>query len=129
MIAKILFVVAALVASMTATAQSQTASAASPVYLVIYQTVTDQPRFDRYVAAVTPVIERSGGKLLAAGEPEVLEGHTDYQRVAVFIWPSREELTRFWNSNEYARIHQLREGAAEWLASVVPSVPGAKRTH
>lgn len=111
---------AALTAITIAPAQAQTAP--PPVYFVIYQKVTDQPRFDQYVAAVTPAIERRGGRLVAAGEPEVIEGRTEYRRVVVFVWPSREALIGFWQSEEYASIRKLREGTADWLASIVPSI-------
>jgi uncharacterized protein (DUF1330 family) len=93
-----------------------------PVYFVIYLIVTDPARFEEYYKTVMPVIERRGGRLVAKGVPETLEGHLSWQQAVVFRWPSRQALLEYWHSDEYAQIKKLREGASEWQAIVVDSV-------
>ena len=47
------------------------------------------------------------------GQVEQLEGKPDNRKIVVSEWPSMEAAQSFWNSDEYAELKQLREGAAE----------------
>lgn len=94
-----------------------------PVYFVIYQDVHDDAQFAKYVDAVTPAISRRGGRLLAAGPPKHIEGRLPHDRAVVFRYPSRRVLENFLASDEYAAIRPLREGAVDWLATIIPELP------
>jgi uncharacterized protein (DUF1330 family) len=109
----------------TAASENATLTDDTPVYFVIHQHITDEPRFDAYVAAVTPLIAARGATLVAAGTPETIEGESRFERTVVFLWPSRRIFHAFWHSPEYAEIHTLRAGAAEWHAQLVPALPDA----
>lgn len=109
----------------TAAGQNAALTDDAAVYFVIHQHITDEKRFDAYVAAVTPLIARRGATLVAAGHPETIEGDSRFERTVVFLWPSRRVFHEFWTSAEYAEVHKLRAGAAEWNAELVPALPTA----
>lgn len=91
-------------------------------YFVVYQNVTDLQQYGEYFKAVVPLIDQCGGRLIAQGSPEAMEGEMPWQRIVVLEWRSRQEFLHFWQSDEYAEIKQLRQGAAEWQAAIVESV-------
>ena len=91
-------------------------------FLIVYDTVTDPARFQKYAQTVEPVIERRGGRMVAAGSPDVVEGAFPWERAVVFEWPSRADALGFWNSDEYAEIRKLREGAAEFQAVILEGI-------
>ena len=109
----------------TAASENATLSDDAPVYFVIHQHITDEVRFDAYVAAVTPLIAKRGARLVAAGSPQTIEGDSRFERTVIFLWPSAKVFHAFWTSPEYAEVHKLRAGAAEWSAQLVPALPDA----
>jgi uncharacterized protein (DUF1330 family) len=90
-------------------------------YLIVYETITDQPKFLQYVKTVDPVITRRGGRMVASGTPDVVEGEFPFERTLVFEWPTRQAASDFWHSEEYTKIKKLREGAAEIQALIIAS--------
>ncbi len=91
-------------------------------YLIVYETITDPSRFLQYVKTVDPVITRRGGRLVASGQPDVVEGEFPLERALVFEWPTRQAASDFWRSEEYTEIKKLREGAAEIQAIIIEGV-------
>jgi uncharacterized protein (DUF1330 family) len=91
-------------------------------YFVVRLTVTDSERFTKYFQRVMPVIERRGGRLMAQGLPEAIEGTLRLEQAVVFEWPSRQDFLDYWHSEEYAEIKLLREGAAEFEAVLIPGI-------
>lgn len=91
-------------------------------YFVVYQNVINPKQYEEYFAAVVPLIDQHGGRLLTAGTPEVVEGTMPWQRVVVLEWRSRQAFFDFWHSAEYAEIKKLRQGAADWQAAIVESI-------
>lgn len=59
-----------------------------------------------------PLIAQYGGKPVARGDVEVLEGAPNGRTVVMFEFPTMEHLRAFWNSPEYVPIKKLRESAA-----------------
>ena len=91
--------------------------------LVIQAVVLQKDQYRKYQAAVRPLMEGAGARLKASGVGlEVLEGAHDGRRLIVFEFDSMEAIRGFWNSPEYAKVKQLREGAAK---IDVWAVPGA----
>ena len=88
-------------------------------YFVVCLNVTDPDQFTKYFQVVMPVIERRGGRLIAQGTPEVIEGTLLFEQAVVFEWPSRQDFLNYWHSEEYAEIKMLREGAAEFEAVLI----------
>ena len=91
-------------------------------YLIVYETVTDPSKFSQYVKSVDPVIIRRGGRLVASGPPDVVEGEFPLEQALVFEWPSRQAASDFWHSAEYTEIKKLREGAAVIQAIIVDGI-------
>jgi uncharacterized protein (DUF1330 family) len=90
--------------------------------MIVYETITDPSRFLQYVKTVDPVIIRRGGRLVAAGPPDVVEGEFPLERALVFEWPNRQAASDFWNSEEYTEIKKLREGAAVIQAIIIEGI-------
>ncbi len=81
-------------------------------YAVAELDVTDPAWVRDYVAEVTPMVERHGGRYLArTAGVEMLEGDRPQPQVVLLIeWPSREAAQRFYESAEY-RPHREARGA------------------
>jgi len=93
-----------------------------PAYLVVQRTMNDPVQYQKYADAVRPLIAKFGGKAVARGDIEVLEGAHNSRSMVVFEFPSMEDLRAFWNSPEYVPVKKLRESAA---VLDVWAVPGA----
>jgi uncharacterized protein (DUF1330 family) len=91
-------------------------------YFVVHLNVTDPDQFAKYFQRVMPVIERRGGRLMAQGTPEAIEGRSRSEQAVVFDWPSRQDFLDYWHSEEYAEIKLLREGAAKFEAVLIAGV-------
>jgi uncharacterized protein (DUF1330 family) len=91
-------------------------------YFIVYQNVTNPERYQEYFTAVAPLIQRHGGRLLAQGMPEVMEGTMPWERAVLLEWRSQQDFFNFWHSQEYVEIRRLREGATEWQAALVPAI-------
>jgi uncharacterized protein (DUF1330 family) len=98
--------------------------------------VTNREQYQKYVAAAQPLGAKYGRKFLVLSQPvEMLEGQastfglqggrdqwlTDF--LLVSEWPSAEVARTFWNSEEYAAVRRLREGAGEVHVLLAESLP------
>jgi len=102
-------------------------------YAVAELNVSDPGWVADYVAQVTPMVERHGGRYLArTGHVERVEGVRETPQVLLIIeWPSREAADVFYESEEYRpfREARLRGSSGEFLivagedANGVASVP------
>ena len=72
-------------------------------YAIGELTVTDPAWAKEYIAKVTPMVEKHGGRYFArTSNIERLEGTRQNPHVIVIIeWPSREAALAFYNSDEY----------------------------
>ena len=84
-----------------------------PAYFVVdIREVKDAARMEQYRARVAPVVEKFGGRYIVRGGPfEVVEG--TYQPVLPVIieFPSMDQARRWYNSEEYRDLKQLRLAA------------------
>jgi uncharacterized protein (DUF1330 family) len=88
----------------------------------VYETITDPSKFSLYVKRVDPVITRRGGRLVASGPPDVVEGEFPLEQALVFEWPTHKAASDFWHSEEYTEIKKLREGAAVIHAIIIGGI-------
>jgi uncharacterized protein (DUF1330 family) len=98
-------------------------------YAVAEIDVTDPGWVRDYVTAVTPMVERHGGRYLAR-TPKVdrVEGEREPPQTFLIIeWPSREAADAFYQSDEYRPFRERRrEGARnEFLLVAGEDVTGA----
>ena len=84
------------------------------VYAICQLRIHDQAPYERYVDGFMPVLSQYGGRLVVAdGEPHVVEGPWDGDRVVVLAFDDRDAFTTWLNSPEYQAIVQDRWDAAE----------------
>jgi uncharacterized protein (DUF1330 family) len=76
-------------------------------YMIVQSIIYDDEQFARYRRAVVPLIQRFGGKHVRGGAVELLEGQQDERRIALFEFPSMENIHQL----EFAGLCP-REGAA-----------------
>lgn len=79
-------------------------------YFVAEMQVTDRAWVASYVSAVTPMVERYGGRYLArTSHVEKVEGEREPLGIALLIeWPSREAAMAFYESDEYRPYRESR---------------------
>ena len=83
-------------------------------FMIIRADITNLEQFVEYAKRAPALIEKYGGRYRCMrGEVEQLEGNPDNRKIVVSEWPSMEAAQSFWNSDEYAELKQVREGAAE----------------
>lgn len=90
-------------------------SAIVKYYAVAKLDVTDPSWVGDYVAEVTPMVERYGGRYLArTARVEQLEGEGRLPQVVLVIeWPSREAANDFYESEEYRGYREARRAGAQ----------------
>jgi uncharacterized protein (DUF1330 family) len=82
-------------------------------YLIAQVKVTDPEIFAKYSSQVPGVIEQYGGRyLVRGGATEAVEGSWTPARLVVVEFPSMEQLKRFYHSDEYAPLIELRNQSA-----------------
>jgi len=75
--------------------------------------ILDAAKLRQYLDAVSPTIERYGGRYhVVSGPAEVLEGEWRPPALVIFEFPSREQALDWWNSEAYAPLKALRREAA-----------------
>lgn len=80
------------------------------IYLILDNQIHDVEAYDRYKAAVKPMVEAAGGEYLTRdGKVDVLAGDWRPDRVVIFRWPSQEALDTFLSSEDYKPWKALRE--------------------
>lgn len=90
------------------------------IYLILENEIHDVEAYDRYKAAVKPMVEAAGGEYLTRdGRVDVLVGDWNPSRVVIFKWPSREALNTFLSSADYEPWKQLRESVTTTTTFVV----------
>ncbi len=82
-------------------------------YFVVNYDVSDQEKYDRYVAGAVPTLEQYGGEILVVDhEPNYLEGNSAHVLV-VLEFESEAAAMKWYNSPEYQAIVNLRIDASE----------------
>ena len=84
-----------------------------PTYQIANVTVTDPEGFAEYASKAGEMVERYGGKYrVRGGEIEVLEGNWTPTRLVVIEWESRDHAKRWYESDEYQAIADIRRRCA-----------------
>jgi uncharacterized protein (DUF1330 family) len=94
-----------------------------PAYVVAMLNVNDPEAFGMYAAAVGAVTEKFGGHYLWAGPGStVLEGEPAPNGMAIIEFPSAADAKRWYESEEYAPLIELRQAAAATVLVLTPDV-------
>jgi uncharacterized protein (DUF1330 family) len=92
-------------------------------YIVAQLKVHDPAMFQRYREAVTPLIDRFGGRYrVRGGELEVLEGDWPLPRLVIIEFQSQDAARLFYESPEYQQILPLRQESARGTVAIVEGV-------
>jgi uncharacterized protein (DUF1330 family) len=84
-----------------------------PAYVIAETDIRDPGQYERYRAAAPATIAASGGRYLArGGELAVLEGNWHPKRLVVLQFEDLEAAKRWYDSSDYRKARELREGAA-----------------
>jgi uncharacterized protein (DUF1330 family) len=93
-------------------------------YVIANIRVHDPDGMRAYSQAVTPVVEKFGGRyLVRGGAHNILEGSPDFSRVVIIEFPSVEAVHAWWDSAEYADAKKLRQKVAQTDMIVVAGLP------
>lgn len=80
------------------------------IYLILDNEIHDHQAYNRYKAAVKPMVQAAGGEYLTRdGQVDVLVGDWNPDRVVIFKWPDQAKLEAFMGSEEYRPWKELRE--------------------
>ena len=96
-------------------------------YVVVGVDVHDQEAYVRdYVAHVLPTIERYGGRFLVrGGTTEVREGEWPWPRLVVIEFPSVDDARRWYDSDEYRPLRDVRHRLADAVFLIAEGAPPA----
>jgi uncharacterized protein (DUF1330 family) len=79
---------------------------------------TDQAAFDEYRTKVDATVERYGGRFLARGAGQVMEGDRQ-PRLVIIEFPSVAQARTWYDSAEYRPLRELRQRSAETQLLIV----------
>ena len=85
-------------------------------FMIIACKMHDRDKFiNDYGKIVPDLVEEFGGEyIIVAPGAELLEGNLkDYESVAISKWPTKDSALRFWRSNKYKKLKELRQGLAD----------------
>ncbi len=89
-------------------------------YVIYLGDILDEAQYQIYKEHVAPNISDAGGKyLVRGGDAKLLEGELPASRTVILEFPSRQAALAWNQSEEYAEIKKLREGAAQATIYVV----------
>lgn len=95
-----------------------------PAYWIARAKINDPVEYKRYTDLVPEIIEKYGGKVLArGGKFEIMEGPELFHRFVVIEFPTLEDGTACFKSDEYNEAAAFRRanGAGEVQTVVVES--------
>jgi uncharacterized protein (DUF1330 family) len=85
-----------------------------PAYSIAEVTVVDAAELQKYSDLAAPAIAAQGGTFLFAGVPEAVEGEWPAGRlIAVFEFPTMQQLRAWYASEEYAAAREVGGRAFE----------------
>ncbi|MGV0680606.1 MULTISPECIES: DUF1330 domain-containing protein [Mycobacteriaceae] len=85
--------------------------------------VTDTEKYEAYKPLSKMAIEQFGGRYLVRGaEPITLEGESEDVRLVIVEFDSVEAAVGFYDSAEYRRAREARNGAADTVIEVLQGV-------
>jgi len=92
-------------------------------YVVVDIEVTDTVAFDEYRKAVPATIAKYGGRyIVRGGKSETLEGGWDPQRLVILEFPNVEAVKRWYGSDEYRPLLDVRLKASKGSLVLVEGV-------
>ena len=92
-------------------------------YVIAQLKVTNPENYKEYVNKVTEVVQKFGGEYLVRnGEYQCVEGETKFPRIVVIKFPSYEKALKWYNSDEYKPVKQIRLNNSEGSNIIIKGV-------
>ena len=92
-------------------------------YVIAQLKVTNPENYKEYVNKVTDVVQKFGGEYLVRnGEYQCVEGETKFPRIVVIKFPSYEKALKWYNSDEYKPVKQIRLNNSEGSNIIIKGV-------
>ena len=89
-------------------------------YMIAHIEVTNPDLMAKYREKVPAIVEKYGGKyLVRGGDSVLLEGDFFKHRMVLLEFPDREAAEKFYNSEQYAPIKQMRLAAGNNSSVIV----------
>jgi uncharacterized protein (DUF1330 family) len=96
-----------------------------PAYLIANVQFNSSEKAQEYGRQVGPTVAKYGGRYLArGGQTEVAEGDWQPQFVVIIEFPSFEQARRWYKSNEYRKLSELRHENADSQLIFVDGLSG-----
>jgi uncharacterized protein (DUF1330 family) len=93
-------------------------------YIVVVLKIKHMDWQAGYIPKTIELLEKHGGRIVAAGPPEVLEGPGDWaDRVVVIEFPDAAAAKAWHSDPEYAPMIALRQSGTEGVLAVVETPP------
>jgi uncharacterized protein (DUF1330 family) len=84
--------------------------------MIIACKMHDRDKFiNDYGKIVPDLVEEFGGEyIIVAPGAQLLEGNLKgYESIAISRWPTKDSALRFWQSDKYKKLKELRQGLAD----------------
>jgi uncharacterized protein (DUF1330 family) len=83
-------------------------------YIIADIEIKSEADYIKYRDAVPAVIEKYGGRyLVRGGNPQTLEASWSPTRIVILEFPDMESLQKFYHSQDYAPLIELRQSASK----------------
>lgn len=90
------------------------------VYVIAQLKFSDRAAYDRYQSQFSEIFARHPGTVLAADDaPQVVEGHSDVEKVVLLSFPDQASFHAWADSPDYQRISEDRRAGAETVVLLV----------
>ena len=93
-------------------------------YVVVEVDVTDADAYRSYTRLSVPAVEAFGGRYVALGATETLEGEPPFPRAAIVEFESVGRAKEFYHSERYREARAQRSGAARVNMFLVEGAAG-----
>ena len=94
------------------------------VFLVAQIQIVDRERYGQYEAGFMEIFGQYQGKVLSVDEtPQVLEGEWPHTRTVLIEFPSQEDATAWYESEEYQALARHRQAASVSHIALLNGLP------
>jgi uncharacterized protein (DUF1330 family) len=101
-----------------------------PAYVVSRLSIHDRAAFESYLAEAPRTVAGFGGKyLFRGGDVTALEGNWDDERLVILEFETPETARAWYESAEYQRLRELRQGAADAVILLAGALEGGEAAH
>jgi uncharacterized protein (DUF1330 family) len=91
--------------------------------VIVYRSVSDEAALAEYARLVTPLIVKSGGRVIARGKPLMTFEEAVPERVTVLEWDNPDQAVGMYRSEQYQAALALLEGKIVRDNRLIEGVP------